>query len=73
MNAIDQRRKAQPQPTPTPQPTGYISILTPGQYRELESKVLIGVVRADTSPVQSGFFNGVEHVLRKLREGFVSQ
>ena len=44
--------------------------LSQQQYQELERKVLVGQVREDTSPVQSGFYNGIEHVLRKLREGF---
>jgi hypothetical protein len=46
--------------------------LTAAQYKELEAKVLQGQgnVREDTTPVQSGFRNGIEHVLRAVREGF---
>lgn len=66
MSAIDQK----PGKTPPPVVT-YIQTLSQAQYRELEKKCILGSVREDTTPVQSGFFNGVEHVLRKLREGFV--
>lgn len=45
--------------------------LTKGQYLQLEGRALGGVrFRDDTGPVQSGFLNGVEHVLRLVREGF---
>lgn len=45
--------------------------LTRGQYMELEKKALAGLrFRDDTGSVQSGFLNGVEHVLRVVREGF---
>lgn len=41
------------------------------QYLELEKKALNGYrFRDDTGVVQSGFLNGVEHVLRLVREGF---
>lgn len=45
--------------------------LSKTQYVELEKKALAGLrFRDDTAPVQSGFLNGVEHVLRLVREGF---
>lgn len=41
------------------------------QYKALEGQALAGVrFRDDTGPVQSGFLNGVEHVLRLVRQGF---
>ena len=48
--------------------------LLPSQYQELEKKAISGLrFRDDTGPVQSGFLNGVEHVLRLIREGFTTQ
>jgi hypothetical protein len=47
--------------------------LSSSQYTELEKKALGGLrFRDDTGPVQSGFLNGVEHVLRLVREGFTA-
>lgn len=46
--------------------------LTPQVYADLEKQVARFDVRSDTSPQEVGFMLGVQFVLRKLRDGYVT-
>lgn len=46
--------------------------LTLDQYADLEKAVNVSTfVGADTTPLQAGYQLGIQHVLAKLRSGFV--
>lgn len=49
----------------------FITRLTAGQYRELENRVGQPDPRV-IDPVQAGFQLGVQHVLKKVRDGFTA-
>lgn len=49
-----------------------VVVLSAEQYKRLEAQVLPPFVSNATSELQAGFMLGIQHVLKLLREGFVS-
>lgn len=49
-----------------------VIVLTAEQYKRLEGQVTPPSVNSNTTDVQAGFMLGIQHVLKLLREGYVS-
>ncbi len=49
-----------------------VVVLSAEQYKRLEGQVLPPFVSNATRELQAGFMLGIQHVLKLLREGYVS-
>lgn len=49
-----------------------VVVLSQEQYKRLEGQVIAPTANSNTTDIQAGFMLGVQHVLKLLREGYVS-